>query len=353
MIWSAWRLNRAPLLVSLTFIVILIVAALTAGIYIPNYPNWTWSFGGICSRWNDVGPCRPETALTLSTLFAVLLPLLFGMFVGVPTFAREVDSQMHVLSLTQSTSRVQWYFARIVVVFLPISGAMLCLGLALHWAAGPSRDSMSTSGKPSVKFSLFDFPHFETAGVVLGAYTLVVLLIGSTLALVFRSGIMAMLATLFVFLFVPVAFTWIAREHYGTPTVRSEAIDGLYRESEYPPNPYYTTDGTWVIDAGYVDASGATVRPETTRCRPQYQDGSGEKRADESDEQRAERARLDRTNRADRFDACLKDQGVDGFDIRYYTEDDFWRFQAIETGLMLTFSVAIGAIGLLQVRRLS
>lgn len=354
MIWSAWRLNRTPLLVSLTFIAILIVATLTAGMYVPNYPQWTWSFGGICSRWNDVGPCRPKTALTLATLFALLLPLLFGMFVGVPVFASEVESRTHVLALTQATSRVQWYLARVAVVFLPISGAMVLLGLALHWASGPARDSTSMQGTPSVAFSWFDFPHFETAGVVLGAYTLLVLLIGSALALMFRNGIMAMLATLFVFLFfVPVAFTWIVREHYGTPIVVSAPINGLARESEYPPNPYRTTDGTWVVRAGYVDSSGAGVRPETIRCRQPYPDDYGKRRAGESDEQRWERDRIENLVRAERFDDCLREQGVDRFEIHHYAEDNFWKFQAIETGLMLTIGMAAGGVGIWRVRCLT
>lgn len=353
MIWSAWRLNRTPLLVSLVFIAILIVSALTAGMYVPDYPQISWSFSRICSRWNDVGPCRPETALTLSTLFALLLPLLLGMFVGVPTFAREVESRAHVLSMTQAGSRIQWYLARIVVVFLPISVAMTCLGLVLHWATGLSRDSSSAEYGPSVSFSWFDFPHFETAGVVLGAYTLLMLLIGSTLALMFRSGVMSMLATLFIFLFfVPVAFTWIAREHYGTPIVVSEPISGLARESEYPPNPYYTDDGTWVVGAGYVDAAGDRVRPETEGCATPYSDDYLQPRDGESDEQRWQRARDEDRTRAVYFDECLREQGVDRYDLRYYTEDDFWRFQAIETEIMLAFSVAVSGAGLWRVRRL-
>ncbi|OZD04285.1 hypothetical protein CH275_13580 [Rhodococcus sp. 06-235-1A] len=350
--WLAWRLNRTSLLISLTTIAILITATVTAGSYVPRYPQISWSFLRMCSRWNDVGPCRPETALTLSTLCALLLPLLLGMFVGVPAFARELDARAHVVALTQSTSRIQWYLAPVIVVFLPISGAMTCLGLALHWATDLSRDSSSADYGPSVSFSWFDFPHFETAGVVLGAYTLLMLLVGSTLALTFRSGVMSMLGTLFIFLFVvPVAFTWIAREHYGSPAVDSEPISGLYRESEYPPDPYYTTDGTWVVDAGYVDSSGATVRAETARCAQPYPDGNP--RAEETNEERSERARLENLDRAARFDDCLRDQGVDRFDIRYYTEDDFWRFQAIETGLMLTFGLVASGVGILGVRRLT
>lgn len=352
--WSAWRLNRTPLLISLSTIAILITATLTAGLYVPRYPQISWSFLRMCSRWNDVGPCRPETALTLSTLGALLLPLLLGMFVGVPAFAREMDTRAHVFALTQSTSRIQWYLAPIVVVFLPISAAMTCLGLALHWATGLSRDSSSALYGQSVSFSFFDFPHFETAGVVLGAYTLLMLLVGSTSVLIFRSAVMSMLATLFIFLFVvPVAFTWIAREHYGSPAIDSEPISGLYRESEYPPNPYYTTDGTWVVDAGYVDSSGAEVRPRIDRCRRPYPDDYWNPRPEETDEERSERTRLETLDRAARFDDCLRSQGVDRFDIRYYTEDNFWRFQAIETGLMLAFGLVVSGVGMSAVRRLT
>ncbi len=350
--WTAWRLNRTSLLISLSTIAILIVATVTAGLYVPRYPHISWSFLRMCSRWNDVGPCRPETALTLSTLGALLLPLLLGMFVGVPTFARELDARAHVVALSQSTSRIQWYLAPVIVVFLPISAAMTCLGLALHWATGLSRDSSSAEYGPSVSFSWFDFPHFETAGVVLGACTLLMLLVGSTLALTFRSGVMSMLGTLFIFLFVvPVAFTWIAREHYGSPTVESEPISGMYRESEYPPDPYYTTDGTWVVDAGYVDSSGAAIRPETDRCAQPYPDENP--RTGETNEERSEHTRLETLARAARFDECLRDQGVDRFDIRHYTEDAFWRFQAIETGLMLTFALVASGVGILGVRRLT
>lgn len=352
MMWSAWRANRTPLVISLTLIALLIAATMVAGMYIPRYPNWTWSFGEICSRWNDVGPCRPGTSLTLSTLLSLLLPLIFGVFVGVPAFAREVDPRIHVLALTQSTSRAHWYLARVVVVFLPISLAMTCLGLALHWASGPSRDSVSMAGTPNVSFSWFDFPHFETAGVVLGAYTLLVLLIGSTVALVLRSGVTAMVATLFVFVLVPVAFTWTAREHYGTPDVKSQPISGLAREFEYASSPYFTQDGTWVVGAGYVDASGNRVRPETRRCQQSYSDDYGRSHDGESNEQHWERNRIEDRIRAERFDVCLREQGVDRFDIRYFDESNFWQFQAVETGLMLALSSAVSGIGMWRVRRL-
>lgn len=133
----------------------------------------------------------------------------------------------------------------------------------------------------------------------------------------------------------------------------SEPISGLYRESEYPPDPYYTTDGTWVVDAGYVDTSGAEVRPRVDRCRQPYPDDYWSPRTGETDGERSERMRLDNLDRAARFDDCLREQGVDRFDIRYYTEDKFWQFQAIETGLMLSFGFVASGVGMLAVRRLT
>lgn len=352
MIWAAFRLSRTPLIVSLCFIAVLIVSALVAGVYAPQYPQSPWTFPAICSRWNDVGPCRPETALTMSTLFALLLPPLLGVFVGVTAFSREIDSRTHVLSLTQSGSRNQWYFARVCVVFLPISLAMVGLGLALHWASGRARRSTRAYGEQSVTFSLFDFPHFETAGVTLGAYTLFMLLVGGTMALVFKSGVAAMLATAGLFVFVPVVFTWIVRDDYGSPQVRSEGINGLARASEYGPNPFWTSDGTWVIGAGYVDAQGESVDTTPQACHSPYPGDYGTQLPGDTNEQRWARMRSMDSVRAERFDSCLRGQGVDRFDVYSYTEDSYWRFQGIEAGSMLLFATAVSAVGVWRAHRI-
>lgn len=351
--WVAWRMHRRALVVSLSFIAVLVVTTLTATVFLERNDS-TWRFGSFCSRWNDVGPCRPETALTFSTLFALLLPLLLGMFVGVPVFSRELEQRTHVLGLTQSISRVKWYFTKVTVVFLPIATAMVGLGLCLRLAStagGNAREPAMDNVFGSIEFSLFDFPHFETTGIALGGYTLVSLLLGSTAAILFRSTVGAMSTTIVAFLIVPVAFTLVVRDDYGTPGTEAEPIRGLYRASEYT-NPYRTLDSTWVVGAGYVDAEGARVYPDESLCAPDYDTVDRAQRDDETNEEFYARRQAQQDLDAEAFDVCLREQGVDRFEVEYYTEDQYWRFQTIETALMLLAAGATSVVGLWGIRRL-
>ena len=94
------------------------------------------------------------------------------------------------------------------------------------------------------------------------------MLVGGTAAIFLRSTVGAMVTTVVVFLFVPVALTLILREDYGDPQIEVEPISGYARATEYAPNPYFTTDGTWVVAAGYVDSDGTRVSPDESRCAP-------------------------------------------------------------------------------------
>ncbi|WP_283511799.1 hypothetical protein [Rhodococcus sp. G-MC3] len=314
----------------------------------------SWEFGSICSRWNDVGPCRSETAFTLTTLFALLLPLGFGIFVGAPTFGRDIEQRTHVVGLTQSTSRARWYLTRVTVVFVPISLAMVGLGMALRLAStvGPnSRDYRADDPMHSIQFSLFDFPHFETTGFALGGYTLLTLLVASTAAILFRHVILAMLATFFVFLAVPVVLTLVVRDDYAEPVALAEPIDGLSRSSSYPPNPYYTDDGTWVVKAGYVDAAGSRMKADFDSCATEPSDRT--QREGEDDELYKSRLQAEYAAESDAFDNCIRAQGIDRFEIEYHAESSYWRFQATETGLMLLVSGAVALLGYWGVRRLT
>ncbi len=352
MIWVVWRQHRTVLIASLTIIAVLTGVTLLATIVIQN-SGATWEFGEICSRWNDVGACRPKTALSVTTLFALLLPLLLGIFVGVPTFARDIEQQTHVLGLTQSVSRVRWYLARVAFIFLPITLAMTCLGAALRLAAtagGNARDVRVNDPFHQISFSLYDFPYFETAGIAVGGYTLLSLLIASTAAILLRSTLGAMLTTFAVFIFVSVALMTV-RENYATPQVQIEPINGLARASDYFASPYYTGDSRWVVGAGYTDAEGASLVSDESLCTPSELDRA--RLPDETDEEFSTRMQSRSDVRASEYDSCLRAQGVEHYEIQFHTEDDYWRFQLTEMGLLLLLSGATSLVGIWGVRRLS
>ncbi|MFC8933271.1 hypothetical protein ACFT1A_14455 [Rhodococcus sp. NPDC057135] len=298
----------------------------------------SWVFGEICSRWHDGGGgCRADTALTLTTLLALLLPFVSGMLVGVTTFSRDFEQGPENLDLRESTSVVlcadgrglaRWYFLRILVVFVPVTLAMTLLGLVLGWTHSLGRGATATDEMTS--FSLMEFPNFHTTGIVLGAYTFVAMVTGSAAALLVRNTVFAMVMTLLAFLIVPVALSATMREHYLAPDTEVQPIDGLARAAEYATSPYENLDPRWVIGAGFADTDGNMIDADYTMCWGS--DNSDRKQQDLE------------------VDNCLREQGIDHYAVIYHPQSRYWQFQFIETAVMLLCSGLMVALALVGAR---
>lgn len=224
MTYATWRQCRGQIVWSMAVIFLLILTVAISGWFVQRSGE-SWVFGEICSRWYDGGGgCRADTALTLTTLLALLLPFASGMLVGVTTFARDFEQGPENLDFLESTSLVRWYFLRVLVVFVPITLGLAVLGLVLGWTHSLGRGQAATNEATS--FSLMEFPNFQTTGIVVGAYTFVAMVTGSAAALLVRNTVVAMVTTLLVFLIVPVALSAMVREHYSAPDIEVQPIDG-------------------------------------------------------------------------------------------------------------------------------
>ncbi|MDI9902514.1 hypothetical protein QM716_21895 [Rhodococcus sp. IEGM 1409] len=295
-------------------VIFLLILTATISQWFVQRSGESWVSGGICSRWYDGGGgCRADTALTLTTLLALLLPFVSGMLVGVTTFSRDFEQGPENLDLRESTNLVRWYFSRILVVFVPVTLAMTLLGLVLGWTHSLGRGATTTDEMSS--FSLMEFPNFHTTGIVVGAYTFVAMVTGSAAALLVRNTVVAMVTTLLVFLIVPVALSAMVREHYAFPDIEVQPIDGRARAAEYAPSPYQNLDSRWVIGAGFADTDGNMIDADYSMCR-----GS-----DNSDQTQQDRE----------IDDCLREQGIDHYALTYHSQSRYWLFQFIETAVML------------------
>jgi len=328
MIYATWRQCRGQIVWSLAVIFLLILTVAISGWFVQRSGE-SWVFGEICSRWYDGGGgCRADTALTLTTLLALLLPFVSGMLVGVTTFSRDFEQGPENLDLRESTTRVRWYFLRILVVFVPVTLAMTLLGLVLGWTHSLGRGATATDEMTS--FSLMEFPNFHTTGIVLGAYTFVAMVTGSAAALLVRNTVVAMVTTLLMFLIVPVALSAMVREHYSAPDIEVQPIDGRARAAEYAPSPYQNLDSRWVIGAGFADTDGNMIDADYSVCR-----GS-----DTSDQRQQDRE----------IDDCLREQGIDHYALAYHPQSRYWQFQFIETAVMLLCSGLMVALALVGAR---
>ncbi|WP_430334850.1 ABC transporter permease [Rhodococcus sp. ACT016] len=354
MIWVTWRQHRTTILTAVGGILALTFVALICGLIVRN-SNTAASFGSLfgCSLDDDPAACWAASTLTLVSLVTVMLPVVLGVLVGVTVFSRDIERGCHVLGLSQDVSRTRWYWMRVLVVFGPVTVAMVILGSVLEWTLIRLESTNLAYGYSRFAggHSRLTFPLFQSSGIVAGAYTLLALILGSCLALLLRNTLGAMAVTVIAMATVLVGFQVGARPHYAEAVVDRHAMDsstGRYVSYE-PSNDRFTS---WVLSSGLVDANGKTARIDYATCDLTY---SSYEEDDRPDETRADYdSRMDalwaEQNR--QYIECLRAQGADHYEVRYHSDSLFRRFQATEAALALALSALLLIPSLWALRRL-
>ncbi|MEV6236453.1 ABC transporter permease subunit [Lentzea sp. NPDC051838] len=174
----------------------------------------------------------------------LVLPLLVGLFVGAPLFAREYEQGTHTLAFTQSVSRTRWMVTKFVVAGLP---ALVAVGVAQvvvrSWLLAAGKLGPFAAGP-------FYLTNFEGSGVSPIAYTVFAYTLGMFAGALFRRTLVAMTLTLVIFVAARFVLNGVRRLML-TPTrvVYDDPID------------YRIERGPLYVDGGYLTPSGAEVDP--------------------------------------------------------------------------------------------
>ncbi|MDJ0011829.1 MULTISPECIES: ABC transporter permease [Rhodococcus] len=340
MIWVTWRHHRTSLVVSLGIVAALVLLTVISGLVVEGDRN-SRPFGTFVSCFGEGKVvCAAETALTVATVLATMLPVFLGALVGVTVFSRDIEQGTHVLGLTQSVGRARWFWTRVLIVFVPLTLAAVVLGIALQWTRSSSRSdnyAFVSGFAQSYGYSSLVYPFFQSSGLVLGAYTFMALLLGAALALLVRSSIGAMALTMVAVIAILAVFQLVARPHYAEPDVRTSPQAGS--------STYYSSDGVpptanWELEQGYVDIRGDWVDVTYDECtwgKP-FDTNIYDQRPEETGAEYNLRIDVLQAQQDKDLEVCLREQGVDHFEIRYHSDDRFWRFQFTEAALVLILS---------------
>ncbi|MFJ8965593.1 hypothetical protein ACIRG5_40030 [Lentzea sp. NPDC102401] len=253
MTWIVWRQQRpvfitlvAGLAVAVVAILLLravMVADLTAGNLLDCVGKGLDACGGPAANefqtaWFD------KMHLAEATVLAA--PVLIGVFVGAPLFAREFEQGTHALAFTQSVSRTRWMATKFVVAALPALVVVVVYQLVVHsWLDAAGQLGPLSTGP-------FYFTTFDAHGVSPVAYTLFAYTLGMFAGAVFKRTLVAMTLTLGLFIVVRVVIGGV-REFLIAPTrVLSDDLDGRTVER-----------GPLVVESGFLDAKGAVVADPT------------------------------------------------------------------------------------------
>jgi ABC-type transport system involved in multi-copper enzyme maturation permease subunit len=251
MIWVSWRRQRAQLI---TLLGVLVVGA---GAVILLRSNMVGAIDssriGTCVTQNspECSVGEPASAfqaswtplLNLAQAAILSLPVLIGVFIGAPLFARELEQGTHVLAFTQSVSRTRWMLSKLVVALAPALIVLIVLQYLVWWwlsAAGLLGPRSSGS---------FYFLNFGIEHVSPVAYALFAFALGAFVGAVSRRTLVAMTTGLAAFIAVRFALSPLVERLVPTQRLEVATVTDMTVRQ----------DGSLVVAAGFLDASGQPV----------------------------------------------------------------------------------------------
>jgi hypothetical protein len=258
--------------------------------------------------------------LTILIIPLVLLPALFGAFVGGPLVARDVEAGTHRFFWTQSITRRRWLASSTgaVLVTAAIAGTIFTLitGAWLHVTNRVTDERLADL--------------YEIQGVVPIAATVMTAAIGVLAGALIRRTLPAMAVTIGSFIVVRLVLAIVVRPRLMSPVTLESAFRG--------GDPMDGT-GAWILSEQMVDAAGNVlsrngmldVTALIGTC-PSLPAGSGDRPGFE------------------KVDACLSELGARNV-VRYHPGDRFWTFQILESLIMVGIAGVVVAAAFWVVRR--
>jgi ABC-type transport system involved in multi-copper enzyme maturation permease subunit len=254
MTWIVWRQQR-PVFITLVAglavavaVILLLRAGMAADLVARNLVDCAAKGLEAC-----MGPAATEfqTAwfdkMHIAQATVLVAPVLIGVFVGAPLFAREFEQGTHALAFTQSVSRTRWMATKFLVAALPALVVVVVYQLVVHsWLDVAGKLGPLSTGE-------FYFTTFDSHSVSPLAYTLFAYTLGMFTGALFKRTLVAMTLTLSLFVAVRVVLGGV-REFLITPTrVISDDVDG----------PALAGRGPLVVESGFLDARGNVIADPT------------------------------------------------------------------------------------------
>lgn len=244
-----------------------------------------------------------DTALFTLVNLTIFIPLLLGLFWGVPLVAKEYEEGTNKVAWGQGISRTRWLLVSLawVIGVTAIYTGLLTL-LVTHWSTTIDLVNHNRFGSPS----------FDTQGVVPVAYGVFAVTLGIAFGTWLRKMLPALFLTLFMYLALHFGVTTFIRPHFMPPHTQSSVLS--VTDTEPQPSGSILT-----LHKGVVDASGRDYDFHQTPSDCQAFTDAPTKKA---------------------FLACLTRHGYHN-EIIYQPASRFWPFQWIEFTLYMALTMLL------------
>ncbi len=349
--WLAWRQHRKQFLVAGIFLVIFAAVTIPTGLsfwHTYQHALTTCKATDTCDQLSGelLQSSTDQLMLQLVPLAVLLLPIILGLFWGVPFLAREYSEGTNKLVWTQNISRRKWLTVKLVWVLV---------GTAVVAAAFAALNTWWFKTNNILNMNRFNTLEFSTQGIVPIAYAVFAVSLGIMFGAWFRRTMAALGVTLLLLIaIVLVVVPNFVRPHYEAPLnykVSLLANDGN--------GPLPSSGGTGlVLNQNPVTSKGRSINwsnppSECVITNAGIPEGHTEaiKQAGGNGGPNTHIAIVSRNGGPAININCLATLGYQ-LDTKYQPPYRYWDFQRIETGLYLALSVIpIGATYWLVLRR--
>ncbi|WP_370368952.1 ABC transporter permease subunit [Catenulispora sp. GP43] len=274
---------------------------------------------GVMNEFTD----RYDTQVDVLGYALIVVPVLVGMFWGVPLITRELEAGTHRLAWNQSVTRGRWLAVKLGFVGLAVVAFTGLCSLLLTWAASPIDKVHDNRFTPLV---------FDARDIVPVAYGAFAFLLATTFGLFVRRTVPAMAAVLVVFAVVQGVIPTMVRPDYVAPVSQTvpltkAEVSGLSFFGEYGTvGGVSVHGGPWIVSTSAVlDASGKDVGHTAwwSNC-------------------------VNVASPAQLPDCVAKENAH--VDVTLQPADRFWSFQWYETGIFALFGVVLAGLCFWRIR---
>jgi ABC-type transport system involved in multi-copper enzyme maturation permease subunit len=255
--WLVWRQHKRQ------FLILGVLLALYAAVAIPmGLHLWhTYQYAlEACKKADDCSQLSSElfqsgwsNTLNPNTngfnpldLLILTIPLILGVFVGVPLIAREYNDKTNLLIWTRSVSRRRWLTTKllwILVATVLFAGGITAL--VTWWAR--AGNAISLNRFPTVMFDI--------QGITPIGYAVFAVSIGIALGAWLKRTMVAIALTMVLVIAAQIVVGNIVRPHYMT----AHTVTAWTTQLGPGPNSMGTPSDAWVTSTGIVNKQGQTL----------------------------------------------------------------------------------------------
>lgn len=332
--WFIWEQHKK------WFLIVGVCFVLFAAILIPTGLHFWNSYQQALAACHQTPTCSQANPIQSSTDQLLVndlvpdamlfLPILFGLFWGVPLIAKEYVEGTDLLIWTRSVSRRKWLTLKLVWI---MTATVIFVGafaaLTTWWSKTPN----------ALNSSRFDVSSFSTQGIAPIAYSIFAVAVGAMLGAWFRRLMIALGVTLALLIaIILVGVPNFVRPHYMAPATVTASMAQNALDSKLP-------SGAWEL-SHYVEGKNGQIfsRLEFPDYPPKCQTLVQEQATLVEGAQPGQ-------GTINSVNSCLTNAGfhqVGTFQPSYR----YWKFQWIESGLYLGMAaVAVGATYWLVLKR--